>query len=217
MMKVAVLAALVGSAAAFAPSQQARTSTSLAVTEAQRDFFGITSVDFSTELGVQAPLGLFDPLGLLKDGSVESFNDLREKEIKHGRVSMLAVVGYLVTAAGVRFPGAEDIPDGLAAWQALLDSKDGNNVLYQMLAFMVVAEICNREAFWVEGVKAEFPGDYRNGALDFGWDKLSDDMKMKKRAIELNNGRAAMMGIWGLVTHEIMGVSILPGGYLPGH
>jgi hypothetical protein len=33
----------------------------------------------------------------------------------------------------------------------------------------------------------------------------------------LNNGRAAMMGIWGLVVHEMMGVSILPGGYLPGH
>ena len=23
-----------------------------------------------------------------------------------------------------------------------------------------------------------------------------------KKAVELNNGRAAMMGIWGLVTHE---------------
>lgn len=155
-------------------------------------------------------------MGLLTDGNQETFDDLREKEIKHGRVSMLAVVGYLTTAAGIRFPGAEDIPDGLASWQALLDTKDGMNVLMQMGAFFVVAEIVNRDAHWLDN-EAEFVGDYRNGALDFGWDKLSEEAKLKKRAIELNNGRAAMMGIWGLVTHEIMGVSILPGGYLPGH
>lgn len=129
---------------------------------------------------------------------------------------MLAVVGYLTTAAGVRFPGAEDIPDGLAAFDSLLGSKDGLFVLYQMLAFFAVAEIVNRDADWLDN-KAEFPGDYRNGALDFGWDSFDADTKMKKRAIELNNGRAAMMGIWGLVTHELIGESILPGGYLPGH
>ena len=48
-------------------------------------------------------LGLFDPLGLIADGSQEKFDRLREYEIKHGRVSMLAVVGYLTTAAGTSF------------------------------------------------------------------------------------------------------------------
>eukprot|EP00339_Tiarina_fusa_P015945 CAMPEP_0117055554 /NCGR_PEP_ID=MMETSP0472-20121206/38522_1 /TAXON_ID=693140 ORGANISM="Tiarina fusus, Strain LIS" /NCGR_SAMPLE_ID=MMETSP0472 /ASSEMBLY_ACC=CAM_ASM_000603 /LENGTH=204 /DNA_ID=CAMNT_0004771615 /DNA_START=13 /DNA_END=627 /DNA_ORIENTATION=+ len=204
MKTVAALLAVVGSAAAFAPAQQSQSSSALA------------AKPFSDALGAQAPLGLFDPLKLVEDGSEEKFNRLREYEIKHGRVSMLAVVGYLVTAAGIRFPGAEDIPDGLAAFQALLDSRDGTNVLLQMGSFFVVAEIINRDAPWLDN-KAEFVGDYRNGALDFGWDKLDDATKLKKRAIELNNGRAAMMGIWGLVTHEVMGVSILPGGYLPGH
>eukprot|EP00573_Skeletonema_grethae_P007178 CAMPEP_0201696928 /NCGR_PEP_ID=MMETSP0578-20130828/8510_1 /ASSEMBLY_ACC=CAM_ASM_000663 /TAXON_ID=267565 /ORGANISM="Skeletonema grethea, Strain CCMP 1804" /LENGTH=219 /DNA_ID=CAMNT_0048182963 /DNA_START=65 /DNA_END=724 /DNA_ORIENTATION=+ len=219
MMKSAAILALAGSAAAFAPTQQAaRMSTSMDATAAQKDFFGLKeNVDFSKELGVQAPLGLWDPLGLLKEcEDYESFNDLREKEIKHGRVAMLAVVGYLTTAAGIRFPGAEDIPAGMASWGALLETKDGMNVLYQMGMFFVAAEIANREAPWT-GVTAEFPGDYRNGKLDFGWDNFSDETKMKKRAIELNNGRAAMMGIWGLVIHEMMGVSILPGGLLPGH
>ncbi len=55
-MKVAVLAALAGSAVAFAPAQQGRVSTSVSATEAQKDFFGITSVDFSSELGVQPPV-----------------------------------------------------------------------------------------------------------------------------------------------------------------
>lgn len=61
MMKVAVLAALAGSAAAFAPAQQSiRTSSAVSATEAQKDFFGLTSsMDFSKELGVQPPVGLF--------------------------------------------------------------------------------------------------------------------------------------------------------------
>ena len=160
-------------------------------------------------------LGLWDPLGLVADGNTVKFDRLREREIKHGRVAMLAVVGYLTTAAGIRFPGAEDIPDGLKAFPALLESKDGMNVLMQMVAFFAVAEIVNRDADWLDN-EAEFVGDYRNGALDFGWDKLDEATKLKKRAIELNNGRAAQMGIFGLVVHEVLGVSILPGGYLPG-
>ena len=203
MFKSAIIASLVASASAFAPAQTGKTSTAL-------------SADLSKELGAMTPLGFFDPLQLCKDGSQAKFDALRERELKHGRVSMLAVVGYLTTAAGVRFPGAEDIPDGLAAFPALLKSSDGMMVLYQMAAFFVMAEICNRDASEVTGVTPEFVGDYRNGALDFGWDKFSDEEKLKKRTIELNNGRAAMMGIWGLVTHELMGVSILPGGYLPG-
>ena len=53
--------------------------------------------------------------------------------------------------------------------------------------------------------KPEFMGDFRNGALDFGWDNQTDEWKKKKRAIELNNGRAAQMGILGLMVHEKMG------------
>ena len=49
---------------------------------------------------------------------------------------------------------------------------------------------------------AEFPGDFRNGALDYGWDTFGPDTQLRKRAIELNNGRAAMIGILGLMVHE---------------
>ena len=40
----------------------------------------------------------------------------------------------------------------------------------------------------------EFPGDLRNGSLDYGWDTFDSDTQLSKRAIELNNGRAAMIG-----------------------
>jgi len=206
MMKLTILAALAGSAAAFAPAPVAQTSSTA------------LNADFSNEIGAQMPLGFFDPLGLMKDADQEEFDRLRGVELKHGRVSMLAVVGYLVTYAGVRFPGAEDIPSGFAAWGALLESESGVQVLGQMALSLALFEAANRDQ-WKWGVQdlegespAEFNGDFRNGFLDFGWDKQSDAWKRNKRAIELNQGRAAQMGILGLMVHEQMGNvdSILP-------
>jgi hypothetical protein len=60
----------------------------------------------------------------------------------------------------------------------------------------------------IPGTGNEFVGDFRNGFIDFGWDKFDEETKLKKRAIELNNGRAAMMGILGLMMHEQLGGSI---------
>ena len=52
---------------------------------------------YSDQPGVVAPLGLFDPCNILNNADQERFDHLRSLELKHGRVSMLAVVGYLVT------------------------------------------------------------------------------------------------------------------------
>ena len=87
----------------------------------------------------------------------------------------------------------------------MMSTEDGHTIIPQFVATILIATMINRDASEITGVKPAFPGDYRNGALDFGWDKLSDEVKMKKRAIELNNGRAAQMGILGLMTHEAMG------------
>ena len=60
---------------------------------------------FSDALGAQAPLGFWDPLNILEDATEERFERLRFIEKKHGRISMLAVLGHIVTAAGIRLPG----------------------------------------------------------------------------------------------------------------
>jgi len=41
--------------------------------------------------------------------------------------------------------------------------------------------------------------------LDGARGKLSDGVKMRKRSIELNNGRAAQMDTLGLMVHEKLG------------
>merc|ERR1712032_394701 len=197
-MKIAILASLIASAAAFAPSKNgARTST-------------VSKMSFEEELGAQPPLGFYDPFGIVDGVSEEKFNRLRATEIKHGRVSMLAVVGYLLEYAHVTFGGDidksgtkfSDIGYGFAAIKNLPTAG-----LVQLIAFVGFLEL----AVMKDITGGEFVGDFRNNSFDLGWDTFDDETKLQKRAIELNQGRAAMMGILGLMVHEQLGVPILPG------
>uniref|UniRef100_A0A6S9EZC0 Plastid light harvesting protein n=1 Tax=Ditylum brightwellii TaxID=49249 RepID=A0A6S9EZC0_9STRA len=190
-MKLAVLSALFASAAAFAPASQKATSTKLN--------------SFESEIGAQEPLGLYDPLGLLNDADQARFDRLRYVELKHGRIAQLAFLGQIVTRAGIHLPGNIDFsgdsfdsyPDGAAALfgpEAIPQEGFGQIVLFiGLLELFVMKDVTGT---------AEFPGDFRNGALDFGWDTFNEKTKLRKRGIELNNGRAAMMGILGLMMHE---------------
>jgi Chlorophyll A-B binding protein len=196
-MKTIIVASLLASAAAFAPVSQKATSTSSALNMA-----------FENELGAQVPLGYWDPLGLVADGDQAKFDRLRFVEIKHGRICMLAVAGYLTTEAGIRLPGDidysglkfADVPAGFGA----LDTISGAGIA-QIVSFIGFLEL----AVMKDITGGEFVGDFRNGAIDFGWDTFNEETKLKKRAIELNQGRAAQMGILALMVHEELGVSIL--------
>merc|ERR1719253_946977 len=46
--------------------------------------------------GAVAPMGEFDPLGFTKDLPVQEIKRYREAEVMHGRVAMMASLGYLV-------------------------------------------------------------------------------------------------------------------------
>jgi len=197
MMKLAALT-LIGSAAAFAPAQTGKAATSLNA--------------FEGELGAQPPLGFFDPLGMLDDADQERFDRLRYVEIKHGRISQLAFLGQIVTRNGIHLSGDIDysghsfdsFPNGWAAINGP-DAISGAG-LAQIVAFVGALELGVMKD--IEGTGNEFVGDFRNGSLDFGWDTFDEETKLSKRAIELNNGRAAMMGILGLMVHEQLGGSI---------
>jgi hypothetical protein len=188
------LSLLAGYASAFAPVKQA-TSPSVVV---------VKGSPFESEIGAQPPLGYFDPLGLLDGADPDRFNRLRYVELKHGRVCMLAVLGHIVTTGGVRLPGDIDfhgtsfasIPAGLAAL-----SKVPPAGLLQMFLFIGFLELGVMKDITGDG---EFVGDFRNDYIDFGWDTFTPEEKERKRAIELNNGRAAQMGILGLMVHEML-------------
>jgi len=160
---------------------------------------------FENSLGAQEPLGFYDPLGFVEDGDQEKFDRLRYVELKHGRICMLAFIGQLTTRAGLHLPGSIDLsgdrfdsfPDGAAALfgpDAIPAAGFG-----QIIALVGALELAVMKDVTGE---AEFAGDFRNGALDYGWDTFGPETKLRKRAIELNNGRAAMMGVLGLMVHE---------------
>lgn len=173
---VTLLASFVG-AAAFAPSARRATSSAL-------------KMGFEDALGAQAPLGFWDPLGLLADADQERFDRLRTVETKHGRISMLAILGHLVTTAGVRLPGDiafglpfADMKTGLAAFDTIPAAG-----IAQTIAFIGLIE------FGFASIKEEL-----EAYCSEKYPEIADERRM---AVELNNGRAAQMGILALMVHE---------------
>merc|ERR1719471_1128614 len=71
----------------------------------QKMGYSVNLLAFESELGVQAPVGFWDPLGLAADGDAENFARRRETEIKHGRISMLATMGYITPELVGKLPG----------------------------------------------------------------------------------------------------------------
>merc|ERR1719352_2283731 len=78
---------------------------------------------FENELGVQDPVGFWDPVGFTADGDVAAYKRRRSVEIKHGRICMIACIGYITPeyfkfggylspSTGLKFA---DVPNGLAA------------------------------------------------------------------------------------------------------
>merc|ERR1712204_78588 len=116
---------------------------------------------FESEFGVQAPVGFWDPVGFTKDGDEKSFNRRREVEIKHGRVSMSATMGYITPEVSGKLPGYlnpsdpavafDDIPNGLGAI-----AKVPAGGWLQIFAYMAFCEASGRNS------RSDEPGN-------FGW------------------------------------------------
>jgi hypothetical protein len=138
-----------------------------------------------------------DPLNMLDGADEARFDRLRYVEIKHGRIAMLAVLGHIHTAFGARLGG--DIAKGLP-FASVKTGIAGLSDIPTAGILQIVAFIGFLEVFvMTDKGQGEFPGDLRNGM--FKWN-ASEEEKMEKRAIELNQGRAAQMGILGLMVHE---------------
>merc|ERR1712064_250780 len=149
---------------------------------------------FESELGVQEPTGFWDPAGCTADGNAENFARRRRTELKHGRVSMLATMGYITPEITGKLPGYlspsaglkfADVPNGLAAISKVPAAGWGQIVAY--------AAFCELSQDQSAGTSA--------AGGDFGWKLLtsSDPAALKgKLSAEIANGRLAMMAIIGM-------------------
>ena len=119
--------------------------------------------------GVSSPLGFFDPLGFTEDASESKVLFYREVELKHGRVAMLASLGFLVGEQfHPLFGGQINVPSYIAFQETPLQQFWG----------IVLLLIAIPEVFSVFSFNSPFGGelwsirtDYDSGNL--GFDPLS--------------------------------------------
>jgi hypothetical protein len=240
-MKSVVFAAMMASAAAFAPASTSQSKTSL---DAMPDRMWDKMVD-KTERSASLPwlprakaldgslpgdVG-FDPFylssidknfaGFIQPPSWEETEGIstlywmREAELKHGRVAMLAWFGWLATdgAFGVmmRFPGSiysvESIPNSYNAHNILVEQGS----MGFLLLIVGLLEFCSSAAL-VQVSKGELDreaGDFNLDPLRFMEGK-SDEQKFRLRTQEVLNGRLAMLAFGAVATQTALGYESFP-------
>ena len=161
------------------------------------------------------PLGLFDPLGLLDDSA--GFARRRAVEIKHGRIAMLAFIGMMVQELGVTFPGSIDAA-GTVPFSSILDDGMGfpalGNIpalgLWQIAAFGFYAEVFAMPSDQYTGGPQNLPGGFDGsaGTIPGGYPFTTQITDVAKRDrtlnVEIQNGRAAMLGVTGAMMHSCL-------------
>jgi len=195
MMKFAALATLlVGAASAFAPQQQGRASVSL---NAERS----KSLPFMNRPplldGSMAGDVGFDPLGLSNIDEVGiDLYWLREAEVKHARVAMLAVAGMVQVELFGPAPGCEPCTakNQMEAFWQFWDLHP------QYIAFSLVMITIIEFISGIAATSGRESGEREPG--DFGLDPLGfakgDAAKFERlKAQEIANGRLAMWAAAG--------------------
>jgi len=144
------------------------------------------------QYGAGAPLGFFDPLGFSKVGDEEGFRRMRIAELKHGRVAMMASVGAVIQHYW-HFPGFEKVPNGLGA-------ATSGGALFGFAALVAVSGFLEL-VLWKEKDSKNMLdiGNYGNPFQP--GPPLGEGLEMRSR--ELENGRAAMIAILGIVFAEL--------------
>ena len=201
-MKItASLALLVSSASAFnafAPKKSAVKKAAPAFT-------------LDTIPGALDPVGLFDPLGLGAKADEKTLKRYREAELTHGRVAMLAVVGFLV---GEAVEGSSFLFDAQITGPAISHLAQVPPLFWVLLTTAIgAAEQKRAEIGWVEpeNVPVAQPGLLRDSYIpgDLGFDPLglkpSDPEALRVlQTKELQNGRLAMLGAAGFLAQELV-------------
>jgi hypothetical protein len=220
-MKLAVLAALSGSAAAFAPAQTGKASTALNanVIEGTKPLpYGSTP---DTHHGTHPRDVGFDPIGFSTQ-PFASFNNplyvegnfmsdlewLREAELAHGRIAQLAVVGFIWPGLFGTFPGSDEF-GGVDAYSELNPFKALTTVpesaIYQIIAGMAwieynrVIRIKEQGANRIVGdIGVGYPGAWNPFNIEYTPEEYAD-----KQLQEIKHCRLAMIGAFGLICQAV--------------
>lgn len=212
---LSVASVTIGSISAFTPTNEPGMKTSLA--SSTFDELKIIAAEQNNVLKYYDPLNLAEK-DFWDQGEDATIGFLRHAEIKHGRVAMAAFVGYCVQSQGIRwpfdmqldgakFPASDISPE--AQWDAV-----SQNAKWQIFGFIALLEILgenmcgdleNQPHYMRGGVPGKYPEFEVFPSLydPFGlFKKMSPEKKAKRLNIEVNNGRLAMIGIFGFMAAD---------------
>jgi len=160
--------------------------------------------------GILPPVGLFDPLGLAANASPDLLRKYREAELTHGRIAMIASVGFFVgEAVGGKTPLFAGQASGAGVAQ-IVQIPPGFWVSLVVATFAIETY---RVQLMIEDPVTATPekfGRYRKDwvAGDLRFDpfglKPDDPAEFKsKQTKELQNGRLAMLAVSGFLAQEL--------------
>lgn len=171
-------------------------------------------------VGSTAPLGEFDPASLssgvwaLGSGDPDlEVKRFRESELTHGRVAMLATLGWLFQEKfPLLFGGSEITMANGSPIPAIYHFEVINNLYpafwYFPLGAIAIAELLRAGKGWEPLPKVfELKEDYDAGNLNFDpLGMLPEDAAGAKamKEKELNNGRLAMIAVMGFMAQELV-------------
>ncbi|CEM23802.1 unnamed protein product [Vitrella brassicaformis CCMP3155] len=166
-------------AASRQPALRARQTPQMAV----EDLVGVS---------VEIPF-VFDPLNLGKEQNLYKY---RAIELKHGRLAMLAALGYIIQQTPLRLPDPLFLSEDLPLKQVVKVWQERPEALLQILAAVVAIELGpGRQSL------ENAPGDLGFGARFIPEDE-EDYEKLQLK--ELKNGRLAMIAITGMIVQELL-------------
>mmetsp|Transcript_40707 Transcript_40707/g.41563 ORF Transcript_40707/g.41563 Transcript_40707/m.41563 type:complete len:227 (-) Transcript_40707:164-844(-) len=205
------------SVAAFAPAKQTRASQALNVRSKSVPF-----IEQPPALDGSLPGDVgFDPLGLSslwpdKDWGenvvpsdwleatdrtpIKTIDWMREAEVKHGRMCMMAVLGWVAVDMGLRFPGDQfsAIPNSLAAHDAAV----ANGSMGFLLLVVSFLELMTGAAIYDQSRgSGRVSGEFNFDPLNFSKDPAA---KSRYLTNEIKNGRLAMLAFSGIVTQAAL-------------
>ena len=235
-MKLAILSATIGAACAFAPSTSVVNESALRMSEPE--IVNEISVEDAVPVapavvavapingwvpdeskpcyglpGAVSPLGFFDPLGFTKDMELLGVKRFREAEIMHGRVAMMATVGYLIGESTPTITYGMNIHHTIANNQL---PEVAGTVLFPFFLAINFSEAIRASIGWVEpGAgplftlrESYYPGDIKFDPFGLKPTDAAEFATMQTR--ELSNGRLAMIAAAGMcVQEQINGKGIL--------
>lgn len=200
-----LLAGLTTTACAFAPSQQASSSVALNLGPVTNE-----GSNFPETFGKP-----WDPLGLMTSLDERGVRWFQASEVKHGRIAMMATLGWMAQVSGFHFGGMlsptagvsfEDVSK-VAPFEAFSKIPDAG--FYQIL-FIIGAVEGYQEMRQPHFIYGGIPGD-------LGAARAKESALPRLQAVEIKNGRLAMIGMASFISAVALPGSVptMPGFFLP--